>query len=439
MQRCNVEPYKGNQPYLFVSYSHKEEDKAIVYPILERMEQAGFRLWFDQGIEATSEWATVVCAHLKAASACLFCLSPNFANSGNCLDELYLAKNGAAKRVTLFLKSDFQMDPELELGLVRQQQIFLESYNNIEELIKYLKQDENLQICLDDNSQNQGLPSVRENSIHKELQGETLLSGKNCELQKAIDSLMWQALESVDKRPPQNEKAISLLQQVDEIQKQNGIDDCYLPSMTLGGLGRAYMHLGCQIHGLSDLADIDFKSISKQQVVFLTRSYQYFNLALHKDKTMSNSLCMMSILQLFAGFTNDTLSNDDLLIWLKTEAPKDPDIPIVLGAYYEKNHLEKEMLYWYKIATQKNPSNPYAAAYRLGRYCVEHRTHGHDAMEVLLPFGERKDPEACYLIGCLYRYGIGVEKNRSKAKEFLRTAAKRGSKDAASDLKTFWF
>ena len=129
MQRCNAEPYEGNQPYLFVSYSHKEEDKAIVYPILERMEQAGFRVWFDQGIEATSEWPSAVCAHLKASSACLFCLSPNFADSVNCRDELYLAKKEAIKRVTLFLKSDMQLDPELEMGLVRQEQLFLENYN----------------------------------------------------------------------------------------------------------------------------------------------------------------------------------------------------------------------------------------------------------------------------------------------------------------------
>ena len=101
MQRCNAEPYEGNQPYLFVSYSHKEEDKAIVYPILERMEQAGFRVWFDQGIEATSEWPSAVCAHLKASSACLFCLSPNFADSVNCRDELYLAKSQHAQRLVL--------------------------------------------------------------------------------------------------------------------------------------------------------------------------------------------------------------------------------------------------------------------------------------------------------------------------------------------------
>lgn len=104
MQRCNAEPYEGNQPYLFVSYSHKEEDKAIVYPILERMEQAGFRVWFDQGIEATSEWPSAVCAHLKASSACLFCLSPNFADSVNCRDELYLAKKKQSSALRCFSK-----------------------------------------------------------------------------------------------------------------------------------------------------------------------------------------------------------------------------------------------------------------------------------------------------------------------------------------------
>ena len=81
MLRCNVEAYEGDRPYLFVSYSHKDKDR--VFPILEQMKQAGFRLWYDQGIESTSEWDVVVADHLHNASAVLFCLSKNFADSTN--------------------------------------------------------------------------------------------------------------------------------------------------------------------------------------------------------------------------------------------------------------------------------------------------------------------------------------------------------------------
>jgi len=37
------EAYGGKDPYLFVSYSHK--DSALVYPEIERLHQLGFRIW----------------------------------------------------------------------------------------------------------------------------------------------------------------------------------------------------------------------------------------------------------------------------------------------------------------------------------------------------------------------------------------------------------
>lgn len=48
-----MEVYSGNEPYIFVSYAHK--DSQIVVPILEQMQSAGFRFWYDKGIEAGTE------------------------------------------------------------------------------------------------------------------------------------------------------------------------------------------------------------------------------------------------------------------------------------------------------------------------------------------------------------------------------------------------
>ncbi len=46
---CSFRPYEGNEKYIFVSYAHVDGD--IVYPIIERLHDAGFRIWFDEGIE----------------------------------------------------------------------------------------------------------------------------------------------------------------------------------------------------------------------------------------------------------------------------------------------------------------------------------------------------------------------------------------------------
>ena len=146
MLRCNAQPYEGSKPYVFVSYSHKDKDR--VFPILERMEQVGFRLWYDQGIESSSEWDVVVSEHLSKATAVLFCLSKNFSDSSNCKDEVAYAKDRIISCISLILKSGAPLPLDVQLALVRQQQIFLEKYNGTEELVNELKKDANLQTCL---------------------------------------------------------------------------------------------------------------------------------------------------------------------------------------------------------------------------------------------------------------------------------------------------
>ena len=41
--------YEGNENYIFVSYAHKDSDRVI--PIIEELDAAGFRIWYDSGIE----------------------------------------------------------------------------------------------------------------------------------------------------------------------------------------------------------------------------------------------------------------------------------------------------------------------------------------------------------------------------------------------------
>ena len=46
--------YEGSEPYIFVSYAHK--DAAMVMPLITGLQDRGFRVWFDAGIEAGTEW-----------------------------------------------------------------------------------------------------------------------------------------------------------------------------------------------------------------------------------------------------------------------------------------------------------------------------------------------------------------------------------------------
>ena len=50
--------YQGNEPYIFISYAHKDRDRVL--PIIEGLQARGFRVWFDAGINAGDERSEIL-------------------------------------------------------------------------------------------------------------------------------------------------------------------------------------------------------------------------------------------------------------------------------------------------------------------------------------------------------------------------------------------
>lgn len=110
MRACNVEPYEGSEPFIFVSYSHK--DSYRVYPIIEYLTKEGYRLWFDAGIEAGSEWLEVIGDHIKRCKTFLAFVSNNSIPSSMCKKEVFLATKYYKDLITVKLE-----EVELSLGM----------------------------------------------------------------------------------------------------------------------------------------------------------------------------------------------------------------------------------------------------------------------------------------------------------------------------------
>jgi hypothetical protein len=77
--RCAAEPWAGDGPYAFVSYSRR--DAARVAEILDRLAARGVRLWYDAGIPGGAEWDAHIEERLDRCSAVLLFLSPAAAAS----------------------------------------------------------------------------------------------------------------------------------------------------------------------------------------------------------------------------------------------------------------------------------------------------------------------------------------------------------------------
>ena len=54
--------YEGKEPYVFISYAHKDNDSVMA--ILEQLELGGIRFWYDDGIAPGSEWPENIAQHL---------------------------------------------------------------------------------------------------------------------------------------------------------------------------------------------------------------------------------------------------------------------------------------------------------------------------------------------------------------------------------------
>lgn len=120
MENTNNIPtaYEGKEPYIFVSYAHKDNEKVL--PILSRLVENGYRVWYDAGIEAGEDWPESVATHLAKAEAVLFFLSKNAIASQNCAREIHFAISKQKPALTIYLEDvALTLGMEMQLGVIQ--------------------------------------------------------------------------------------------------------------------------------------------------------------------------------------------------------------------------------------------------------------------------------------------------------------------------------
>lgn len=102
--------YGGTEPYLFVSYAHKDEDR--VFPLIRALHERRCRIWYDEGIEIGVNWPQTVAERLRDSALVLVFLSKNALASQNCLREIHFGVS--QKKTLLVVRLD---DSELPPGV----------------------------------------------------------------------------------------------------------------------------------------------------------------------------------------------------------------------------------------------------------------------------------------------------------------------------------
>lgn len=128
MYHIKMKAYEGDEDYIFVSYSHKDSD--YVLPIIDNLHDLGYRLWFDDGIEASAEWPEYIEDHMNRCAAVLAFVTDNFVESSNCRKEItYSLNNG--KPLIYVTPEPVELGRGLSLQLADQQCLDLSKMSEV--------------------------------------------------------------------------------------------------------------------------------------------------------------------------------------------------------------------------------------------------------------------------------------------------------------------
>lgn len=80
-----VPAYEGNNPYLFISYAHKDSEQVL--KVVNELFTKKYRIWYDEGIAPGSEWPKNIAEHLIGATGVIAFVSKSSLASPNCENE----------------------------------------------------------------------------------------------------------------------------------------------------------------------------------------------------------------------------------------------------------------------------------------------------------------------------------------------------------------
>ncbi len=96
------EAYQGSEPYIFVSYAHK--DKYIIYKEIKRLNKAGYKIWYDEGIQPANEWSEEIAVAINNCSTFLVFISPQAVKSKNVRNEINYALKKDKKFIAVYIE-----------------------------------------------------------------------------------------------------------------------------------------------------------------------------------------------------------------------------------------------------------------------------------------------------------------------------------------------
>ena len=149
--------YDGKENYLFISYAHKNSDRVI--PILNALDRAGAKIWYDQGIVVGTEWPMYVADRLESCHKLLLFVTSGSVESLNCRNEVNYALLKKKEVIVVYL-DDVDLKYGLALQLSAMPSVRRKDFSNDEEFVRAILEAWTLQPCTEN--------FVKANTVKKE-------------------------------------------------------------------------------------------------------------------------------------------------------------------------------------------------------------------------------------------------------------------------------
>lgn len=139
-----ITPYKGNKPYIFISYAHLDMDEAMA--IVSELIHRGYRIWYDEGIDPGTEWDENIAAHIENSSMFIALMSNHYIASTNCKDELNYARDLELNRILVYLEN-VALPGGMKMRLSRLQAIHKYTYSDINQFYEKVEEAPDIDFC----------------------------------------------------------------------------------------------------------------------------------------------------------------------------------------------------------------------------------------------------------------------------------------------------
>lgn len=141
----------NSTPYVFISYAHK--DAAVVLPCIEALKRKNINVWFDEGIQAGSEWPEYIAEKVFFCAKFVTFISRAYLESQNCKRELNFAISKKKDLLSVFIE-DVELSLGVEMQLGTYQSIFRDRFADDAEFHQSLGNEQWFAPCKTGPSQN---------------------------------------------------------------------------------------------------------------------------------------------------------------------------------------------------------------------------------------------------------------------------------------------